>query len=783
MRSGGVVERTPGGGRIGGWVLEGLVVMRTRAWFWCRLLLAVVALVGLPGVGFAQGDGDAGGSAGAVGPAAGGGGGVVRSYEAVVQGGFGDGGGGPLAVIGELYTGDLSAFDPGRDFEVELRVSGWGAGIELATLSRHFSSVEAAVEARRAAASGSGTRDGHFVVQDGVDGVSLAAGVEGTLRLRPFGVVGVFLDGSFVNLFGSSARGRLWRVEEGEGGRPRFVAEVADAATGEVVGRVVREWELEPGAYHAVVRQRYVNLTDEMVRVRWVQEGPINLKEETSGYRIPLRRVRAGAIDEAMARRQGVESVRADGKLRTLQHVVTEYAEKRGPPALWPSDAFGEGFGSVLSWIGQTDRYFLASSYALVGEVSSASPMAGGSVVVGDGGVGGFDKGLHVGDRVEPWVVYERAAGVRTLELSDPLRHARLMLRTYSTVAEVGAGEELVLDFGVYLGPLDDDAMGADGPGGAAGLGSPSSVSLGSAIEYNLGGFASCCTFPWLGRILLGVLRFFHGFTMDWAVSIVLLVLLVRTVLHPITKKSQVGLMRFGKQMQRIAPKQKKIQERYKDDPKKLREEVQKLMREEGINPAGALGCLPMFLQTPIWIALYAMLYMVFDLRHQGGFYGVFQSVTGGNWGFLADLSRGDSFIPLPDAVHFTLPLMGTISAINVIPVLMGILFFIQQKYMTPPPSAQMSPEMQTQQKIMKVMLVVMLPVFMYNAPAALTLYFMTNSTLGILESRYIRNHVDQLESDLEEHGVKTVRELKKRKKVASSSRPLSDGRGFKDRG
>jgi YidC/Oxa1 family membrane protein insertase len=179
-----------------------------------------------------------------------------------------------------------------------------------------------------------------------------------------------------------------------------------------------------------------------------------------------------------------------------------------------------------------------------------------------------------------------------------------------------------------------------------------------------------------------------------------------------------------------------------------------------------------MFLQTPIWIALYAMLYMVFDLRHQSAFYG----------GFLADLSRGDSLIPLPDAVHFTLPLMGTISAINVLPLLMGVLFFVQQKYMTPPPSAELSPEMKTQQKIMKVMLVVMLPVFMYNAPAALTLYFLTNSTLGILESRYIRSHVNQIESDLEEHGVKTVRELKKRKRVANKARPLSETKRFKDR-
>ena len=97
--------------------------------------------------------------------------------------------------------------------------------------------------------------------------------------------------------------------------------------------------------------------------------------------------------------------------------------------------------------------------------------------------------------------------------------------------------------------------------------------------------------------------------------------------------------------MQRIAPKQKKLQEKYKDEPKKMQAEMARLMREENVNFRGALGCLPMFLQSPIWIALYAMLYFLFDLRNEPAFFGLFQNLTNGSWGFLADLSTPDRFV------------------------------------------------------------------------------------------------------------------------------------------
>jgi len=73
------------------------------------------------------------------------------------------------------------------------------------------------------------------------------------------------------------------------------------------------------------------------------------------------------------------------------------------------------------------------------------------------------------------------------------------------------------------------------------------------------------------------------------------------------------------------------------------------------------------------------------------------------------------------------------------------VVFFIQQKYLTPPTApGTLSPEQEQTQFMMKIMMVIMFPLFMYNAPSGLALYFLTNSTLSILESRYIRSHIDK---------------------------------------
>jgi YidC/Oxa1 family membrane protein insertase len=231
-----------------------------------------------------------------------------------------------------------------------------------------------------------------------------------------------------------------------------------------------------------------------------------------------------------------------------------------------------------------------------------------------------------------------------------------------------------------------------------------------------------------------------------------LLVVCVRTVLHPVTRWTQRKMYFFSKEMAKIQPKMKAIQDRYKDDPTKLREEQTRMMGEHGgVYASGALGCLPAFLQTPVWIALSAMISFAFELRHTPAFFGIFQSVVPG-WSFLADLSAPDHMISFGTSFHVPLlsMLLGPIDGLNVLPLLLGVVFYIQQKYLTPPSATPLTPEQEQQQKMMKVMTVVMFPLMMYNAPAGLALYFATNSSLAIIESKLIRAKAEEEWKEIE---------------------------------
>ena len=106
--------------------------------------------------------------------------------------------------------------------------------------------------------------------------------------------------------------------------------------------------------------------------------------------------------------------------------------------------------------------------------------------------------------------------------------------------------------------------------------------------------------------------------------------------------------------------------------------------------------------------------------------------------------------------------LFWNLTGINLLPLLMGVIFFIQQKYMSPPPSPSMTKEQIQQQKIMKIMMVVMFPLMLYSAPSGLTLYILTSSCIGVLESRYVRQHIKDLDKDPPD-GKREPRKKKKR--------------------
>ncbi|MEO0651383.1 MAG: membrane protein insertase YidC [Planctomycetota bacterium] len=221
--------------------------------------------------------------------------------------------------------------------------------------------------------------------------------------------------------------------------------------------------------------------------------------------------------------------------------------------------------------------------------------------------------------------------------------------------------------------------------------------------------------FSGIGNFLIDVLNVLHAGTGNWGVSIILLTLLIRTILFPLNRRSQTAMARYQAKMKRLQPKLEALKEKFKDQPKELQQAQAKFMQEEGAFPPLG-GCLPIFLQMPVFFGLFAALRTSFDLR-QAGFVG-----------YIQDLSR-------PDQLFYhgvDLPLFG--EYFNLLPPLMVVMWIWQQRSM-PQPSDEQARQMQ---RIMLFMPVVM-GVFLYNYAAGLSLYMVTQSTLGIVEQRVIK--------------------------------------------
>ncbi|GJM18435.1 MAG: hypothetical protein DHS20C14_06480 [Phycisphaeraceae bacterium] len=611
----------------------------------------------------------------------------------------------------------VGSLDDGSPYHARIEFSQYGAGIEDLALTHHYFTVK---------------RLDHVTPQQ-------SATIDGYLAV-PFALLAVEIDDERVDLVGFGRDAPLWR--ELAPGHFEAIIETVDGAD---VARIERRFVLAENAYDFVLEQRLTNLSAAPIKARWIQTGPVNMPKEgatptnpapKSGYGGDKRRVRFGYVTQAQIdlQQRGLldATVTADSDLNGLRSTLGKRNESKvyeTARTLWPTDKTREK-GRILVWAGVTDRYFTVIAHPLVDPDPAMLPEA---------------KVFGLVDHVDRLVLNP---GVK--DASD----AVVLLELVGTGRIVEPAKTDDASMGVYAGPIAEEPMKAN----------PTLETLGipDIIVYNFGGPCAFCTFPWLTHVMLAVLRFNHSFTGDWALAIILLVIVVRTVLHPITRWSQIRVQRFGAQMQGMAPKQKKIREKYKNDPQKQQAEMRKLWAEEGVNPAGMLGCLPMFLQSPIWIALYATLFFAVELRHQPAFYGVFQKVSGGKWDFLSDLSAADAAIPLPEFMHFSFPLWGAVTAINLLPILLGFVFFAHQKYMTPQTTTSLSPEQAQQQKMMKIMMVVMFPVIMYTAPSGLALYFITNSSLGILENKWIRSHMNK-HGMLDPEKIKAERQAKRK--------------------
>ncbi|MEW6188993.1 MAG: YidC/Oxa1 family membrane protein insertase [Actinomycetota bacterium] len=113
-------------------------------------------------------------------------------------------------------------------------------------------------------------------------------------------------------------------------------------------------------------------------------------------------------------------------------------------------------------------------------------------------------------------------------------------------------------------------------------------------------------------KILFEALKFFYGYVHSYGLAIILLTVAVKVTLLPLTIKQ----IKSAQELQRLQPKLKKIQEKYKHDKEKLQKELMKFYSEHKVNPLS--GCLPLLLQLPIFIALFRMLSVNKELAQAG---------------------------------------------------------------------------------------------------------------------------------------------------------------------
>ncbi|MBN1684296.1 MAG: membrane protein insertase YidC [Gammaproteobacteria bacterium] len=239
----------------------------------------------------------------------------------------------------------------------------------------------------------------------------------------------------------------------------------------------------------------------------------------------------------------------------------------------------------------------------------------------------------------------------------------------------VNAGNRVDVKSKVYIGPKIAENLEHVAP------------KLDLTVDYS-----SFALLSLLASWLFKILKFINGIVGNWGWSIILITILIKLVFYHLSTKSYKSMAA----MKKLQPKMEMIKNRYKDNPQERNKAMMELYQKEKINPLG--GCLPILVQIPVFIALYYVLLQSVELR-QAPFI---------LW--IHDLSVKDPYY--------------------ILPILMGISMWVQQKLTPAPPDP-------TQAKMM-MLLPVFLTVLFLNFPAGLVLYWLVNNILSVLQQWYI---------------------------------------------
>jgi len=450
----------------------------------------------------------------------------------------------------------------------------------------------------------------------------------------------------------------------------RFRCTILETSTGEAVMEITKSYTVHRKSYLVDCSIRVENLTEDNQDIRFKMLGPLGVERESS--RRDMRQVIGAFRDQK-------DNINTDRKKIGDFDEDKSFEQKQL-----------RGTGRFL-WASVVNKYFAA---ILVPEPEKTEDYCG-------------------------WLAEKKGCYYNPdgRDNSKDENIAVLFQTAQASLAPAGqSGNTKNYNFKLYLGPKDKRLFDKNEL--------YSSLGFVQTIDF----FVCCCPASIIRPLAFGILalmNWLYSFIGNYGVVIIILVFIIRTLIHPLTKKSQVSMSKMGK----LGPKMEEIKKKYANNKTELNRQMMALYRQEGASPI--LGMLPMFVQMPIWIALYTSIYTSIDLR--GAAFLPF---------WITDLSVPDALVRFP---AFTVPLLGwNIYSLNLLPILMGVAMYMQQKLMPSQAAGSTNPQVAQQQKIMMFMMPIFLPVVLYTAPSGLNLYIMASTFAGVIEQKIIRKHTQQ---------------------------------------
>lgn len=303
-----------------------------------------------------------------------------------------------------------------------------------------------------------------------------------------------------------------------------------------------------------------------------------------------------------------------------------------------------------------------------------------------------------------------------------PVRFTNVSCRMTRKPVDIAPGQSHKDSYLIFIGPKRPELLAqykaADDP----------NYSLKDIIYYGMWPFGA------VARGMLGILHFFYGIVGNFGIAIIMLTVLVRGCMFPISFKQTQNMAR----MQSLKPELDRINEKYKGDMQKRSAAMQDVYRKHNINPLG--GCLPVFLQLPVFIGLYRSIMIDVELRQSPLF--------GHAIRWCSDLSAPDMLYNwssfMPEFVNNGEGIFGLGPYFNVLPIITVVLFLVSMKMSMPEPTNEQAV---MQQKMMKYMTGFMGLLF-YKVASGLCIYFIASSLWGLGERRLLKKNKPEEAAD-----------------------------------